>query len=106
MLHRTAHEQVIRRGKSDGMPSYNATASSKWTLTFSMADLRWEEAAGKEWFDIKPGTRTTMRFCTLHGQMSTNGSIDTHLCYDPDPAQRLVVGRIGIDVRHSAANTS
>ena len=47
-------------------------------LPFSMADSRWEEAARKEWFDIKPGTRMTMRpmrFCTLYEQMSMNGSI-------------------------------
>ena len=25
--------------------------------------LRWEEAARKGWFDVKLGTRTTMKFC-------------------------------------------
>ena len=32
--------------------------------------------------------------------------IDTHLCYDPDPAQCLAMGRIGIDVGDSAAGIS
>ena len=44
-------------------------------IAVSMVDSRWEEAARKEWFDIEPGTRTTMRFCILYEQMSTNGSI-------------------------------
>ena len=44
-------------------------------LPFATADSRWEEEVGKEWFDVKPGPRTTMRFCILYEQMSTSGSI-------------------------------
>ena len=33
MLHCTAHGKTHAGEKSYGMPSYNATASSKWTLT-------------------------------------------------------------------------
>ena len=60
---------------------------------------------GKEWFDVISWTRATMSFCILYDPVSTNGSImvsDAHLCYEP--AQCLVVARIGVDVRANVAD--